>query len=426
MKKRTHLLFVFTVVASMVSAQSRLELSLEDAVLTALTNNYGQQILEITKQSSSEDVSQAARDLFPNLSASLSQGVSNQSNSGNYSINASATLWNGGQSLNAIRRSKVALSQSDSQIVQAQNTLIINVIQAFLTVLMNEDLYNYQSKVLEISEEQMKQGEIKYRSGQILESDYLLLKSQYANDNYSMTNSKINRDNAILELKTLLSIDPLDDVDIIAPPDDFSLETLGMPSLQELIDQTLAWLPDLKIASQNIELAQIDYRIAKGGYSPAISLNGSIGTSYNSKSNANWGSQFTDNNVNQLSLSVSIPLWDKGKTRSNVKQANYRLEQAKIQEQQTLLDTRSSLEKEYQNVVSLRERYYAAEISNNAYEETFRVFSIQFEQGSVSTTELLQQQNNYLSALNNYIQSKYSFLLNRKVLDVYMGMEIKI
>lgn len=423
--KRVFLFFMLAIPAVVVSAQDKLRLSLEDAISTALVNNYGQQILEVSRMSSTEDLAQSKRDLLPDLNASLSHGISNQSNSGDYSVSASVTLWKGGQGLNAVRRSRIALNQSDTKIAQAQNNLTINVIQAFLSVLMNEELYHYQSSVVDISEEQMKQGEIKFNSGQILESDYLLLKSQYASDKYSMTSSKINRDNAILELKTLLSIDTSEDIEVITPSD-LSLSSLGLPTLQELIEQTLAWLPDIKITLQNIELANIDAKIAKGGFFPTVSLSGSVGTGYNSINNGSWGSQFTGNNVNQIGVTISIPLWNKGKTRSNVKQNDFQLRQAELEAKQTELDVRSSLEKEYLNVVSMQHKYLAAEESNNAYEETFRVFSSQFEAGSVSTTELLQQQNNYLSALNEFIQSKYSYLLNCKVLDVYMGKEIKI
>jgi len=40
--------------------------------------------------------------------------------------------------------------------------------------------------------------------------------------------------------------------------------------------------------------------------------------------------------------------------------------------------------------------------------------------------ELLQQQNNYLNALNSYIQNKYSLLMKRKILDIYMGKNITL
>jgi outer membrane protein TolC len=51
---------------------------------------------------------------------------------------------------------------------------------------------------------------------------------------------------------------------------------------------------------------------------------------------------------------------------------------------------------------------------------------MKFEQGAITAVELLQQQNNYISAMNDYVQSKYGFMLKRKVLDVYMGEPVRM
>lgn len=419
--KKIILYVLFLLVCGRAEAQNRFTLS--EAIETALSNNYGQQILEVTRKGSAEELAQSKRDLLPDLQASVSQGFSNNGNNGSYSLNASAVLWKGGQQLNAIRRAKVAYAQSDSKITQAQNDLAIRVIRAFLSVVMNEELHDYQQSVVTISKDLLHQGEVRYRAGEILESDYLLLKSQYASDGYALTSSEINRNNALIELRQLLCLDPLTEIDVIVQ-DSLRAADLALPSLQTVIDQTLSWFPDLKIAEQSMELAALDVKLARGAYSPSLSLNGSLGTNYNSRNGSGWSSQFDDNRLQQVSLSLSIPIWDKGKTRSNVKQSGFRMQQAKLQAEQAELDLRAAIEKEYLNVVSMREKYDAAEISKQAYEENFRVFTRQFERGAVSTTDLLQQQNAYLSALNNFIQTKYSLWLNRKVIDVYMGNEI--
>lgn len=397
--------------------------TLKEAIDYALVENYGQQILHISREGSLEEVAQSKRDLLPDLQGSVSQSYSNNGNNGSYNLNTSLALWKGGQQMNAIKRAKVTYRQSDSKIAQAQNELMINIIQAYLSVIMNKELLEHQKSVAAISKEMMHQGEIRYKAGEILESDYLLLQAQYTSDSYALTNSEINRNNALLDLKKLLCINPDTPVKV-EHPQSFSLEALALPPLNTVIEQTLAWLPDLQITSRNIDLAELDVKIAKGGYSPTLSLNGSIGTNYNGSGEGNWSSQFGDNQTQQISLSLAVPLWNKGKTRSNVKQANFRLQQAKLEDAQAELNLVTSLEKEYLNVVSLSEKYQAAKISNEAYAENFRVFTTKFDKGAVSTTDLLQQQNSYLNALNNYIQSKYSYWFNRKMIDVYMGNEI--
>ena len=65
-------------------------------------------------------------------------------------------------------------------------------------------------------------------------------------------------------------------------------------------------------------------------------------------------------------------------------------------------------------------------MKENAYGKSFNAYNIQYQYGSITTVELLQQQNNYLNALNTYIQNKYSLVMKRKILDIYMGRKIEL
>ncbi len=409
-----------------VTAQEKVSLSLEQAIEMGLKQNFDQQIIEISTLSAQETLEQSERDRLPSVNAQLSQGISNVNGSGNYSVTASMDLWSGGVKMNTIRRSKLELEQTDEQVVQAQNTLAISIINSYLKAVMNDELYRYQESVLEISQEQAKLGEVRYKSGEILESDYLLLKAQAASDANALTKSKIDRTNATIELKNLLAIDHNTTLEVTSPDSGLTIESMPLPALNDLIDITMDWLPELKIARTSAEIAQSNIDIAKSALMPTLSLNGSVGTSYNDSFNNAWSSQFSGNNVNAITLSLSVPLWNKGKTRSNIKQANYNAQQAQIEFEKLEFEVRSQLESEYNSAISLQQSTVSAYESCKAYEETFRVFSSQFTEGAITTTELLQQQNNYLASLNGYVQSKYSYILSRKVLDVYMGVEIKL
>jgi outer membrane protein TolC len=81
---------------------------------------------------------------------------------------------------------------------------------------------------------------------------------------------------------------------------------------------------------------------------------------------------------------------------------------------------------EYRNVVLAESKYKSSQIRQNAYLASFKAYQMKFEQGAITAVELLQQQNNYISAMNDYVQSKYGFMLKRKVLDVYMGEPVRM
>jgi outer membrane protein len=165
--------------------------------------------------------------------------------------------------------------------------------------------------------------------------------------------------------------------------------------------------------------------LAKSGYYPTLSLNGSLGTGHNFNYQ-DFGSQLSNSFNQRIGLSLSIPLFDNFRTKSQVAQSKAALMQAELNQKEQQLSLSQSLVQEYQNVISYYSQYKASNISQDAYYKTYMAYKAKFDLGAATVVDLLQQQNNYLNALNGFIQSKYGFLLNRKILDVYMGEEIKL
>ena len=58
--------------------------------------------------------------------------------------------------------------------------------------------------------------------------------------------------------------------------------------------------------------------------------------------------------------------------------------------------------------------------------DNYQTYNQKFQLGAITAVDLLQQQTNYLNILNNYMQNKYNFLLQKKVLDVYTGQPVTL
>jgi outer membrane protein len=332
------------------------------------------------------------------------------------------TLYQGGTITNTIEQNKLKLEQSALQTSQYENTLTIQILQAFLTVLGNEETLKYQAAVIRAGEEQLKQGVEQYRLGKILESDYLLLEAQLANDRNSELNTRISRDNGLLSLKSLLSMPVTDSLSIISPDTTAILAMSILPSQEEALTRASLTLPDLKISQYNIDIANTGLKISKAGYLPTLSLHGSLGTGHSDFTD--YGTQLSDRFNEQVGLSLSIPIFDNNRTKSKVTQSRIALQQAELDKRQTELDIQQAVITEYQDVKAAYNKYQTTNIRQNAYSKTFDVYRAQFRAGSITAVDLLQQQNNYISAMNDFIQSKYEFILKRKILDVYTGMQI--
>jgi outer membrane protein len=407
-----------------------LKMSLEDCIEYAIGNNYNRQSVQLDESARKDVYQQSKLERLPNLSANITENLNHTNNNsatwdGSYNISASMTLFQGGQINSTIKKNQLSYEQAGLKTTQYDNTLTLNILQSFLTAIGNEELLNYQQSLLTASEAQVEQGRARLAAGEILESDYLLLVAQLSSDRNNVLETTINRDNSLLSLKNLLSMDLGAQLELIYP-DTSKIDLLkSLPEENVVLEQAMSNMPDLEISNYNVEIAKTGLKISKSAYYPTLSLSGSIGSGHN-KDFAQYGTQLSDLFNQQVGLKLSIPIFNRGKTKSNVTQSRISLQQAELERKQAELDLQETILGEYRNVVAAISKYESSEIREDAYLKSFESYTLKYNTGVITTVELLQQQNNYISVMNDYIQSKYGFLLKRKMLDVYMGEPVNM
>lgn len=431
MKRFTLFTFCLLMASSLLAQQSNTyQFSLEDCIRYAFANSLERKSMALTGKSLETSYEQSKLQRLPSLSASAGQNISNNANgwssSGNVGVGSSITIYQGGQINNTIEQNRLNMERNEVQMERYDNQTITQILQSFLTVLGNQDLLNYQLEVLKTSGEQLKQGRARYQAGTILESDLLLLESQYYSDSNNVVDTRINIDNNLLDLKVLLSMDPTDVLEIVVPATE-NLDALkeSLPTEEEAIQNALDYMPDLRLSDYDIQLAQTSVKMAKGNYLPSVSANANIGMGVLSF-DANGMNQWAGKPSESAGISVNIPIFSRGSTRANVKKSQIALEQAQLDYEQTQLSVRQTVVQAYRNVLSAYNAYKVSEVRENAYSKSFEAYNMQYRYGKITTVELLQQQNNYLNVLNTYIQNKYNLLMKRKILDIYMGKMVRL
>ncbi|MBO7494395.1 MAG: TolC family protein [Bacteroidales bacterium] len=429
------ILLIFSNITAQESSDKKY-FTLEECLQYAESNNFSLQSANINISSSELNLKQAKENIAPTVSASASQSFNfgNYEKSvgwgGNYGINAGMTLFNGLSNANKIKQSKLNVEQSQLQLESSKNNIRVSIIQAFLAIMMNEDMLEYQQQVLTASKEQMDQGKQQLDVGQILESDYKMLQAQYTSDLYNIENTKHNIQSNYLTLKNLLSIDPAKEI-VISRPDSTTLfKNLELPALQELIDRSTNYLPELKMSENEIASAEYDVKIQKAGFSPTLSANAGISTGYNGSNltspNTGWGTQLWHGLGENIGLSLNIPIYQRSTVRNNVKQAQYRAEQIELENKETLYKVHRDLQQSYLDVATAQNEFIAAEAKKDAYLANYKTYKLRFQYGSVTAVDLIQQQTNFLNQLHQFMQAKYSYVLKRKILDVYMGIPVTL
>ena len=414
---------LFTALSIGAGAQDTVRMTLDSCLRYAYSHNLTVQQAQLNKESAEASVSNAKWNFAPSMSASAGENMNIQGGGTSFNtsagVNANMTLFSGLANLRTLQQSKLSLKQSELKVKQSQNSIAGQIIQAYMTILMNEERLSYQQEVLKTSEEQMNEGEVKYNVGKLLESDYLLLQANYQSAQGAIEITKLTIDNNRLELRNLLCLEKGQTVGVSDIEEGESMQLLSM---DEVIRAAESHMPDLEISQMNVDLAKYNVKIAKSSYSPTLGLNG--GANYylgGAQLDQTSGTMVNGGNFSgTVGLNLNIPIL-RGNTITQVKQSKINLRQAEIQNQQTAQELRKTIESQYIATAQAGNQYRTSQKMKEAYQANYNVYKLKYENGAVTTVDMLTQQDRFLSSLNDYLQNKYTYLMDLKVLDVYMG-----
>lgn len=107
--------------------------------------------------------------------------------------------------------------------------------------------------------------------------------------------------------------------------------------------------------------------------------------------------------------------------RAKILSAQVENERAKVTRRETGKNLENSLEQLYMQAESADASWLAAIASLESARESFSVVVEQRNAGSLTFTDFLERKNNLQNAQSVLIQAKYTSILARKLLELYMG-----
>ncbi len=413
--------------------------SLEDCISYALENNITVKDATLNKSIAEIDYNKAKSSRLPNLFGNASQGFTNgnsidpitsdfvteQINSTNVGINSSMTLFKGNQISNQIEQNELLLNQSIFQEEVEKNSITLNILEIYLQTLYSKENIAIAKNNVSTSEKEVQRAKARLDAGTISLSDYTEAQSQVATNKYNLIAAKNNYQQYIIQLKQLLELPPLVELEIKPVDEDKNLVNLELNRI-DIYNKALGLLPEIQASNLNIEANEKELDIAKGGFLPTLSLTGSLGSGYTSINDNTFSDQFDINFNQRLGLSLSIPIFNKNQTKAAVKTATINIEKAEIQKQSTEKEVYKKVETAYQNALSAQEQVIASEASKTAAEQSYKLAQKKYELGALSTTDLVISQNTFTNAQQNYLQSKYLNILYHQLLQFYQGNDIKL
>ncbi|MEX1011369.1 MAG: TolC family protein [Balneolaceae bacterium] len=429
-------------------AQETVVLTLENAIQTALDNNFSLKQAENNLELSDHQVTSAYADLMP----SLSGGISGNRNTGRQFIQEDLTfedrttygisgnlstnipIFSGFQNINNLRRSKVNRNQELASFQRIRENIIFNTAMRYLQVLLDRELLEISNQTLETSILQLEQIEAQVDVGARPIVDLYQQESVVAGNELSVVQAENALDLSHLRLIRMLQIDVTEELEFVVPEiDDAALLPRDL-ELDELLAIALEQRSDLEAQRYQIESSRYSLYIARASRFPSISFSAGMGTRYSDqysipgptpgeRIDVGFGEQFFDQMISRsASFSVSIPLFNRLNTATSIAQAEIQYRNAQLTLDDTRFQVREEVRQAYNDYTSLSKELEATERSLRAAERAFETQEQRYEIGAATLIELNQATTTYTEALSSRQRAVYNFIFQERLLDYYIGI----
>lgn len=431
-----------------INASAQKLWTLEDCLTYAIENNITLKQAQLKRQSATEDRKQSQAALLPTLSASTNQsvgyrpwqdsGTTTVTNgtvntkvdkayyNGSYGLNASWTVWNGGQNTNQVRLNRLSEEQADLSISETANSIQEKIAQLYVQILYMTEAIDVHRQSLTTSKKNEERGQQMVGVGKMSKADLAQLTAQRASDEYSIVEAESQLANYKLQLKQLLEITDGESFDVAVPETTDEQALADIPSMTAVYESALVARPEIQNAKLNIESGDLQLKIAKAGWLPTLSVTGGLGTSTNSLSSNGWGNQIKTNFDASAGLGVSIPIVDGRKTKTAVNKAQIAREQAQLDLIDKQKNLYSTIEGYWLDALTNQQKFRSALTTVESEQTSYDLLSEQFQLGLKNIVELMTGKDKLLTAQQNKLQSKYMTILSQQLLKFYQGETMKI
>ena len=405
--------------------------TLQECLDYAYQNNIQVRQSRNNQLSGIEDTKQAKAALFPSLVASTTQSYTNYPSSevtdnnsytGTYGITAGMTIFEGGKLRTEVKRQKVQNQMDALSVEESVNDIRIAIVQAYMQCLYAADAVRINRSTAEASKAQRDRAEEMLRTGSISRVDFAQLQSQYSSDEYQIVVPGSTLDNYKLQLKQLLELDIMEEMNPAVPGVKEENVLKALPPKNEVYETALKVMPQIRRGELGIEAAKLEEKSARAGFFPSISLSASVGTGHMSNNDFESGSQIWNRFNENVGLTLNIPIFSNRKNRTAVNKAKIALNDSYLEWTSLQKELLRNVESAYLDAVSAQAQYLSAREKEKYARESYELTSEQFRVGVKNTVELITAQNEYSAAQQQVLQAKYLTLLSIELLNIYQGL----
>ncbi len=435
--KRKFLLIALLAVVSLGYSQKKW--SLKECVDEALKKNITVQQNKLNLELAELDVKTAKGNFLPNLTGNVSNNlafglsvingarVSTNNFNSAFGLNSNTNIFNGYRNLNTYKQAKLGVESSKLTLEKIENDISLFVVNGYLNILFAKENLAVAKVQAEISAKQVEAAKSRFDAGVIPKGDLLNAQSTAANDAQNVVTQENVLTIALLNLAQLLQV-PTEGFDVQSINVGAPIGAMLYSNSDMVYQKALTTQPQIKNAELGVKNADLNIELAKGAFLPTVSFNARVNTNYVNRFDTNifgpnerFFTQLKDELGYVFGLNVSIPIFNRTQTRTNVDRQFVNKELSKVNLENEKLQLQQTIEQAYVDAKAASKTYEAAKISLDSQQEAFKNAQERYNFGALSLFDFDLVRNRLVSAESALIRAKYDFVFKTKVLQFYYG-----
>ena len=338
-----------------------------------------------------------------------------------YSVQVSLPVFDGFGRLHALKAAKAGVLMGHQALRQRQDQTALSVLQAYVNVVYDEGMVRMAQEKLQETELLLRQTRLLEEVGRKSGADVTLVESQHAEADYEVTRQQNLLAAALLELKKEMAY-PLTDSLAVVPPADTRCPASGVQAFCSPLH------PVLQQAQYQVETSKHEWSQARASLFPTLSLSAGLSTTYyktlHTVNAQSFGKQFSNNMGEYVGVTLSIPIFNRMQTVSNIRKAKnnyqmaceaYELKQAELEKlsREAWLDWQGYLKQTAQMEKKV-------EADSLAYLLTYH----QYEEGLSTAIDLHTTSAQLLHSRATLLQCRLMAMVKEQLVRYYQGMTI--
>ncbi len=313
-------------------------------------------------------------------------------------VSLSHTLY-AGQSIPAVKKSaSLGVRAAGDNLENVRQDVVLQTKSAYYQVLRAQDLKTVSEEYLRSVEEHLRIARANFDVGTVPRFDVLRSEVEVADAKQSL----VQAENAVSLAKAAFNNALGRDVSTPVILQAVTFGEFTVPDLEASIQQSLRQRPEILSLEKNLWIAKENVKIQKSGNDPAVNL----GANYHRQTATGFGS----NDYSwDASMSLSLPLFDRGLTKAQVREARELVAETESVLEETRQGVTLEVKQSVLNVLEAKQRIETATKGLEAAEESLRIAELRYKEGVGTQLEATDARLARNRARTNYTQALYDY-----------------